>query len=97
MTGGRENFRRSLLIAGILLKASQADSAVLILESLSTKTEQIDLDLWEPELAIETGVLLLKAYREAKMSAEIRQNRQKLVLNRILRLDPVKWLHINKQ
>lgn len=97
MSGGRENFRRSLLIAGIFLKASQADSAVLILESLSTRTEQIELDLWEPGLSIEAGMLLLKAYREIKMSAETRQNRQKNVLNRILRLDPVKWLQINKQ
>nr|HPM32476.1 hypothetical protein [Chryseolinea sp.] len=76
---------------------SQADSAVLILESLSTRTEQIELDLWEPGLSIEAGMLLLKAYREIKMSAETRQNRQKNVLNRILRLDPVKWLQINKQ
>lgn len=92
----REGFRRSLLIAEILLKASQADSASVVLESLEERIERFRIDLWEPELAVDTWALLWKACRDAKMTSESRHEKQKLILKKVMEIDPGRGLRINK-
>ena len=89
----RDNFRRSILLGGLLLTRKRPDIALAILESLDDKISSYNLEKWDPALAVEAWVLLFDAYKVAKISKP--QNlqvsiseKQNAILQKISRADP---------
>ena len=94
-----QNFKRELIICNLLFSVKRADIALAILESLHEKIMYYHLDEWEPDLAVETWCLLVKAYKIAGSSKP--QNiqvtfleRQNSILNKISCIDPNSSLQI---
>jgi type VI secretion system protein VasJ len=94
-----QNFKRELIICTLLFSAKRADIALAILESLHEKILYYHLDEWEPDLAVETWRLLIKAYKIVGNSKS--QNiqvtfleRQNSILNKISCIDPNSSLKI---
>lgn len=96
----RDNFRRSIQIGTLLLKAKQPDLAVSVLESLHEEITTYSLDSWEPSLAVEAWATLVGAYKVAKnqKTPQIQsslQEKQNTILSRIAQIDPKKALLLN--
>lgn len=96
----RINFKRSLILCNLLFSVKHADIALAILESLHEKIDKYNLDKWEPDLAIETWTLIIKAYKivGSSKSQNIQvalQEKQNIILNRLSCLDPKSALKLN--
>jgi type VI secretion system protein VasJ len=97
----RDNFRRSIIIGTLLLKAKQADIAMSVLESLDQKIDRHGLDKWDPDLAVEAWAALATAYKAGKVQkapnvvAAISE-KQTAVLSKISQIDPGKAFSLNK-
>ena len=97
----RDNFRRTIIIGTLLLKAKQPDIAMSVLESLDQKITQYSLDTWDPDLAVEAWAALAAAYKVAKVQkpqnvvAAI-QEKQNAVLSKIGQIDPVRAFSLSK-
>jgi type VI secretion system protein VasJ len=97
----RESFRRSMLVASLLLKANQPDIAVSVLEMLDQKAGSYNLAAWEPELAVEAWAALVSAYRAAKGGKPppvqmALQEKQNSILTKVSCIDPKRALQLNK-
>ncbi len=97
----RDNFRRTILIGTLLLKAKQPDIAMSVLESLDQKIERHSLDKWDPDIAVEAWAALATAYKIGKaqkpqnIQAAI-QEKQNAILSKISHIDPGKAFTLNK-
>ncbi|MBN1575865.1 MAG: type VI secretion system protein TssA [Chitinispirillaceae bacterium] len=97
----RDNFRRTILIGSLLLKAKQPDIAMSVLESLDQKIDRHSLDKWDPDIAVEAWAALSMAYKVGKsqkpqnLQASI-QDKQNAVLSKISHIDPGKAFTLNK-
>jgi type VI secretion system protein VasJ len=97
----RDSFRRSMLVASLLLKANQPDIAVSVLEMLDQKTASYNLAAWEPELAVEAWSALVSAYRAAKTGKPqpiqlALLEKQNSILTKVSYIDPKRALVLNK-
>jgi len=96
-----DNFRRSILLGSLLLKAKQPDIALSIYESLDERIAQYHLDKWNPDLATEAWSGLIATIKVAK--AQKPQNTQvtltdkhNTILRKISQIDPMKAFELNK-
>lgn len=97
----RDNFRRTVMVGSLLLKAKQPSIAVSVLESLNLKIEQHCLDKWDPDIAVEAWANLVEAYKVTKnqkpqnvMTAIM--EKQNSILSKISQLDPKKAFTLSK-
>ncbi|MBN1306673.1 MAG: type VI secretion system domain-containing protein, partial [Chitinispirillaceae bacterium] len=97
----RDNFRRTILIGTLLLKAKQPDIAMSVLESLDQKIDRYSLDKWDPDIAVEAWAALAAAYKVGKaqkpqnLQAAI-QEKQNAILSKISHIDPGRAFTLNK-
>jgi type VI secretion system protein VasJ len=96
-----DNFKRSILVGKLLLKAKQPDIALSVLESLDDKIALFHLDRWDPDLAIEAWSVLVQAIKVAKAGKP--QNilasmseKQAAILKKISQISPQKAFELNK-
>jgi type VI secretion system protein VasJ len=97
----RDSFRRSMLVATLLLRANQPDIAVSVLEMLDQKTATYNLAAWDPELAVEAWGALVSAYRAAKTGKPPNillalQEKQNSILTKVSYIDPKKAFLLTK-
>jgi len=97
----RDSFRRSMLVASLLLKAKQPDIAVSVLEMVDQKTNTYNISTWEPDLAVEAWSALVTAYKAAKAGKPANvlaslQERQNSILTKLSYIDPKKALLLNR-
>ena len=97
----RESFRRTILVAQLLLKAKQPDIAVSMLEMLDQKIAAYSVDKWEPDLAVDAWSGLVQAYKVAKAGKAANilltlSDRQNSILTKLSCIDPKKALLLNK-
>jgi type VI secretion system protein VasJ len=97
----RDSFRRSILVASLLLKAKQADIAVSVLERLDQKSGEYNLDKWEPDLAVEAWSALVAAYKAARAGKPPNiqvslQEKQNTILTKVSYIDPKKAFQLTK-
>lgn len=95
----RDDFRRALLMAELLLSAKHRQIAVALLESLEQTIDRYHLDKWDPDLAVQVWSLLLTAYRAGKNSGPQSSQtsliqKEGAVLARISCIDPGAALRI---
>lgn len=100
-SGERDNFRRTIMIGSLLLKAKQPDIAISVLESLDQKIDQYSLDTWDPDLAVEAWAALTSAYKVGKVQkpqniVAALQEKQNAVLSKIGQIDPVRAFSLSK-
>jgi type VI secretion system protein VasJ len=96
----RDNFRRSIVLCGLLLTAKQPDIALSILDSLHEKITSYHLDKWDPDLSVEAWSAMAKALKMAKANKPpnvLAAMHEKLgaVLGRISQIDPKKAFSLN--
>jgi type VI secretion system protein VasJ len=97
----RDSFRRSMLVATLLLRANQPDIAVSVLEMLDQKTATYNLAAWDPELAVEAWGALVSAYKAAKTGKAPNilltlQEKQNSILTKVSYIDPKKAFLLTK-
>ena len=97
----RDNFRRTIVIGTLLLKAKQPDIAISVLESLDQKIDRHSLDKWDPDIAVEAWVALATAYKVGKTQKPqniqtVVQEKQNAILSKISHIDPGKAFTLNK-
>lgn len=97
----RDNFRRSVTIANLLLKAKQPDIAVSHLEALEATIEEHRLSTWDPDVAVEAWSTLVMAYKVAKVQkpANIQatmHEKMTVALGKISQIDPEKAFALSK-
>ena len=97
----RDNFRRAVSIAGLLLKAKQPDIAVTLLEELEQTIERHGLAIWDPAIAVEAWSTLAMAYKVAKVQKPqniqaAMQEKLLVVLGKISQSDPEKAYSLSK-
>jgi type VI secretion system protein VasJ len=97
----RESFRRTIMVASLLLKAKQADMAVSMLEMVDKKITDYSVDKWEPDLAVEAWSVLVQAYKVSKAGKAQNillslQDKQNTILTKVSYIDPKKALLLNK-
>jgi type VI secretion system protein VasJ len=95
-----DNFRRVLMLAGLLIAAKRPDIAVSMLESLDEKVEMYHLDRWDPDLAVEAWTQMIRAYRViAPTKPQNIQNvlfeKQNSILNKLSRTNPMSAFQMN--
>jgi len=96
-----DNFRRSVTIANLLLKAKQPDVAVTHLEALEATIEQHGLATWDPDVAVEAWSTLVMAYKVAKVQKPaniqaIMHDKMTIALGKISQIDPEKAFALSK-
>jgi type VI secretion system protein VasJ len=96
----RDNFRRSIVLCGLLITAKQPDIALSILESLSEKIVDYHLDKWDPDLSVEAWSAMVKALKMAKANKPanmVAAMHEKLgvTLGKISQIDPKKAFSLN--
>jgi len=97
----RDNFRRTIAIGSLLLKAKQPDIAVSVMESLDQKITAFNLERWDPDIAVEAWSVLVQAYKVGKGTKPqniqaIIQEKQNTILSKISQIDPKKAFTLNK-
>jgi hypothetical protein len=97
----RESFRRTIVVASLLLKAKQPDMAVSMLEMVDQKITAYSVDKWEPDLAVEAWSVLVQAYKVSKAGKAQNillslQERQNTILTKVSYIDPKKAILLNK-
>ena len=97
----RDAFRRSILVASLLLKAKQPDIAVSVLEMVDRKATAHNINTWEPDLAVEAWEALIGAYKAAKAGKPQNilvslQDKQNSILTKVSYIDPKKALQLTK-
>jgi type VI secretion system protein VasJ len=97
----RDSFRRSMVMASLLLKAKQADIAVSVLERLDQRSGEYNLDKWEPDLAVEAWSALVQAYKAARAGKPPNiqvalQEKQNSILTKVSYIDPKKAFQLTK-
>lgn len=97
----RDNFRRTIAIGSLLLKAKQPDIAVSVMESLDLKITTYHLDRWDPDIAVEAWSVLVQAYKVGKATKPqniqaVIQEKQNTILSKISQIDPKKAFTLNK-
>ncbi len=65
-----DNFKRTIIMGDLLLKAKQPDIAVAVLEALDSKIGAYHLDTWNPDLAADAWVKLGHAYKAARINKQ---------------------------
>ena len=100
-SSGRDNFRRSIAIGNLLLKAKQPDIAVSVLESLDRKVEQYNLVVWDQDVVVEAWSVLVRAYKAAKVQKQpnvvaLIHEKQNNISSKISLVDPGKAYNLNK-
>jgi len=96
----RDNFRRSIVLCGLLITAKQPDIALSILESLNEKIAQYHLDKWDPDLSVEAWSALVKALKMAKAGKPpnvqaLMHDKLGAALGKISQIDPKKAFSLN--
>ena len=97
----RDNFRRTVIVGSLLLKAKQPDIAISVLESLDQKIERHGLDKWDPDIAVDAWSNLVTAYKGGKnqkppnVLAAITEKQNK-ILSKISQLDPKRAFILSK-
>jgi len=66
----KDNFYRSLHIGIILLQAKRIVAAIAIFNQLNQKVEQLQLQSWAPEIAVELWGAMVQAYRAQKSTVQ---------------------------
>ncbi len=100
-TNERDNFRRTITVGTLLLRAGQPDLAVSALESLDRKIDLHGLEKWDPDLAVEAWAALAAAYKVVRaqkpqnIQAAI-QEKQNEILSKISRIDPRRAFNLSK-
>lgn len=97
----RDNFRRTIIVGTLLLKAKQPDIAVSVLEALDQKIDLYNLAKWEPDLAVDAWSALIGAYKVSKTQKPpnlqlVLQEKQNAILSKISHIDPRKAFSLNK-
>jgi type VI secretion system protein VasJ len=97
----RDNFRRTVMVGSLLLKAKQFTMAMSVLESLNQKIERHGLDRWDPDIAVEAWANLVTAYKAAKNqkppnTVAAITDKQNEILSKISQLDPKKAFTLSK-
>ena len=97
----RDNFRRTVMAAELLIKGKQPDVAVSMLESLDKTLEERNLDTWDPAAAVSAWSALVAAYKAARGSKPqnvqiVIQEKLATILGKISRLDPGKAFTLSK-
>lgn len=94
------HFRRSLMLCNVLLSAKNTAVAIAVLEGLEKKIDDLKIDKWEPELAIEALSLLYKTYKAtvSKQTPQIQvtiNQKQNSILSKISIIDTKSALKLN--
>jgi type VI secretion system ImpA/VasJ family protein len=97
----RDNFRRTIAISSLLLKAKQPDIATSILETLDRKIDRHGLGKWDPEIAVEAWSTLVMSYKAGKVQKPqnlqaLLQDKLTAVLSKIGQIDPGKAFALSK-
>ncbi|MBN1130988.1 MAG: type VI secretion system protein TssA [Chitinispirillaceae bacterium] len=97
----RDSFRRTIIVASLLLKAKQPDMAVSMLEMVDQKITAYRVDKWEPDLAVEAWSVLVQAYKVSKAGKAQNillslQEKQNTILTKVSYIDPKKAILLNK-
>jgi type VI secretion system protein VasJ len=97
----RDSFRRSILVASLLLKAKQPDIAVSVLEMVDQKATAYNINTWEPDLAVEAWEALVNAYKAARAGKPQNilvslQEKQNSILTKVSCIDPKKALLLTR-
>jgi type VI secretion system protein VasJ len=96
----RENFIRSLTVASFLIKGSQPEIAVPVLEDLDAKAQEFRLDKWEPGLVSDLWSALIFAYKTCRTKKNSNQGALSEKINSTLcklsRIDVVRACSINQ-
>ena len=97
----RDNFRRTIIIGTLLLKAKQPDIATSVLESLDKKIDRYSLDKWDPDIAVEAWAALTAAYKVGKAQKPqnllaVIQEKQNTILSKISQIDPGRAFALSK-
>jgi type VI secretion system protein VasJ len=95
----RDNFRRSVLMGSLLMKARQPAVAIPVLESLGETIDEYHLERWDPDLALEALVEHLQAVAAVRAAAPAAQqaqyhDTQRSLLGRISRIDPARAIEL---
>jgi len=96
-----DNFKRSVIIAGLLMKGKKPDVAVSFLEALDEKIDQYNLGTWAPDLSVEAWSILYNAYAIARVqkpqNVQVEMTKkQNAILNKISRVSPRKAFQLHK-
>ncbi len=96
-----DNFRRSILLGQVLMKAKQPDIALSIFESLDEKVGTYQLDKWNPDLATEAWSGLIQAIKVARASKPqnvqvVLTEKHNTILKRISQVNPMKAFELSK-
>ncbi|MFP4164608.1 MAG: type VI secretion system protein TssA [Chitinispirillaceae bacterium] len=89
----RDNFRRRLAIASVLINAKRADISMYLLETLHEAIDRYNLHIWEPSLAVEALNLLARAYsltaaaKQGPAGAKLIEKREE-VMRKLSFVDP---------
>lgn len=97
----RDNFRRTVIVSTLLLKAKQPDIAMSMLESLDAKIDAHRLDMWDPDTAVEAWTALVMSYKvckpqKAQNIQALIQDKQTAILSKIAKIDPGKSFTLSK-
>ena len=96
----RERFIRSLTAASFLIKGSQPEIAVSVLEDLDTKAKEYGLEKWEPGLVCDLWSALICAYKSCRTKKNSSQGALTEKINSTLcklsRIDVVRACTINQ-
>lgn len=96
----RENFIRNMTAASILVKSSQPEIAVSVLESLDVKVQEHGLVKWDPHLVCDLLCALICAYKICKTRKNSNQaalsEKVNSTLCKLSRLDVVRACSINQ-
>lgn len=97
----RDNFRRTVMAAELLIRAKQPDVAVSMLESLDNTLEERNLYKWDPAVAVSAWSALVAAYKAARSSKPqnvqiVIQEKLTTILGKISKIDPGKVLTLSK-
>lgn len=97
----RDNFRRTVIISTLLLKAKQPDIAMSMLEALDAKIDAHRLDTWDPDTAVEAWTALVMSYKvckpqKAQNIQALIQDKQTAILSKIAKIDPGKSFTLSK-
>lgn len=96
-----DNFRRSILLGQVLMKAKQPDIALSIFESLDEKISSYQLDKWNPDLATDAWSGLIQSIKVARASKpqnvqQVLTEKHNTILKRISQVNPMKAFELSK-
>jgi hypothetical protein len=96
-----QNFRRSILLGQLLLKAKQPDIALSIFETVDEKVATYHLDRWNPDLATEAWSGLIQAIKVARANKPQNiqtalSDKHNTILRKISQINPMKAFELNK-